>query len=172
MPWNAADRAPEGRPVAQIAHRFVEGALRHAERNARVQAALRIERRKQPAEAVVAHHQMVERQLAIREPHFVQILAAHGVVAARHGEARRVARNQHAADAFAPRQAVDAGEHHEHRRFVGAADQRLGAVEHEPVAADIRIGAVIGDIGAGVGLGHADRQHMGAGADAGQDLRA
>ena len=38
--------------------------------------------------------------------------------------------DQHAADALAARLAVDAGEHDEHARLVGAADQRLDAVEH------------------------------------------
>ena len=70
----------------------------------------------------------------------------------------RAGLHQDAADALAARLAVDAGEHDEHARLRRAADQRLGALQDDAVADDTRIGAVVGDIGAGVRLGHADRQ--------------
>ena len=47
---------------------------------------------------------------------------------------------------------------------VGAADQRLDAVEDDAVADDVGVGPVVRDIGAGVRLGHADRQDALAGA--------
>ena len=42
--------------------------------------------------------------------------------------------------------------------LLGAADQRLDPVEPQLVADMVDIGLVVGDVGAGVGLGHADRQ--------------
>ena len=76
---------------------------------------------------------------------------------------------QHAADALAAGLAVDAGEHDEHAGLGRAADQRLGALQDHAVADDARVGAVVGDVGAGVRLGHADRQHAVAADDLGQD---
>ena len=92
------------------------------------------------------------------------------MVAAGDLETRSVALDQHAADAFAPRGLVDPAEHHEHGGLVGAADQCLHAVQHQPVAGDVRIGAVAGDVGTGIGLGHADRKHVLAPAHARQEL--
>ncbi len=112
--------------------------------------------RQQLAEAVLADDQVLQRQLAVVELDLVQVLAAHGVIGAGDLEARRVALDQHAADAFAARLAVDAAEDDEHAGFVGAADQRLDAVEHDAVALDVGVGAVVGDVGAGMRLGHAD----------------
>ena len=66
--------------------------------------------------------------------------------------------DQHAADAVAAGLPVDPGEDDEHLRLVGPADQRLDAVEPQRIADRVDIGLVVGDIGAGVGLGHADRQ--------------
>ena len=57
------DRPAEGFAVARVADGFLECAFRQAERNARVQAALRVEGREQAHEAIVAQHQIFERQL-------------------------------------------------------------------------------------------------------------
>src|SRR3974390_418388 len=66
-----ADRLAEGFAIARVADGFLESALCQAERNARVQAALRIERREQAYEAIVTQHQIFERQFAIFETNFV-----------------------------------------------------------------------------------------------------
>jgi len=101
----------------------------------------------------------------------VQILAAHRVVRPGDRKARRALLDQNAADALTARPPVDAREDNEHLRLVGAADQGLHSVELEGVPSRIGIGLVIGDIGAGVGLGHADRQDRVAAAHRRQDAR-
>src|SRR3546814_18971886 len=85
-------------------------------------------------------------------------------------EARRVPVEEDTADPLAPGLAVDAGEDHEPLRLVGATDQRLGSVEDDAVAVNLRVRQVVGDVGARVGLGHADREDDLAGADARPDL--
>ena len=102
------------------------------------------------AEAVLAQHQVLQRQFDILEADLVQVLAAHRVIGAGHRKARRAALDQHAADALAARLAVDAGEDDEHAGLLGPADQRLDAVQPQPVADTIDIGLVVRDIGAGI----------------------
>ena len=75
-------------------------------------------------------------------------------------------------DAVAPRPAVDAGEHHKHLGLSGAADERLGAVEDHAVALHHRIGAVVGDVGAGVRLSLAQYRELAAFAQFASDLDA
>ena len=53
--------------------------------------------------------------------------------------------------------------------FLGAADQGLDPVEPQLVADMVDIGLVVGDVGAGIGLGHADRQQALAAAHRRQD---
>ena len=72
---------------------------------------------KQLAKAVVADHEILQRQFAIVELDLVQVLAAHGVVGPGHLETRRVGLQQHAADALAAGLAVDPREDHEHAGF-------------------------------------------------------
>src|SRR3546814_15555128 len=47
------------------------------------------------------------------------------------------------ADPLAPGLAVDAGEDHEPLRLVGATDQRLGSVEDDAVAVNLRVRPVV-----------------------------
>ena len=108
--------------------------------------------------AVLAQHQILGRQNAILEADLVQVLAAHRVVGAGDRKAGGAPLDQDAADPLAAGPPVDPGEDDKHLRLVGPADQGLDAVELEGVAAGVDIGLVIGDVGAGVGLGHADRQ--------------
>src|SRR6185369_11009559 len=126
----------------------------------------------QLAKAVLANHEILQRQFAIVELDLVQVFAAHGVVGTGHLETPGVRLQQNAADPFAAGPAVDPREDDEHAGLPGPADQRLGAVENDAVAFDDRVGPVVGDIGAGVGLGHADRQHALAGDDFGENYRA
>ena len=83
MPWNS----PIGRPNAvrsrSILDRLVERAFGEPERDAGIEAALGVEGVQQLLEAVLAQHQVLERQLAILEADLVQELAAHGVEACR-----------------------------------------------------------------------------------------
>ena len=83
-------------------------------------------------------------------------------------ESRRAALDQNAADAFAAWLLVDAAEHDEGLRFIDTADQRLDAVQHELVAADIGVGAVVRNVRPGVGLGHAHGENDFTGAYARQ----
>ena len=46
----------------------------------------------------------------------------------------------------------------EHARFTRSADQRLGPFQDDPVAHDACVGAIVGDVGAGMRLGHAHGQ--------------
>ena len=101
----------------------------------------------------------------------MQVLAAHRVVGAGDRKAGGALLDQDAADALAAGLPVDPGEDDEHLRLVGAADQGLDAVEPQGIAARVDIGLVIGDVGAGVGLGHADRQDGLAAAHRRQDAR-
>ena len=117
-----ADRTAEGLALARIANSFLEGAFREPERDAGIEAALRIEGAEQAHEAVVAHHQIFERQLAILEANLMQVFATHGVERAAHRKTRSILLDQHAADAGAPGLLVDPGEDHEHAGFVGTAD--------------------------------------------------
>ncbi len=119
--------------------------------------ALGVEGREQFAEAVL-EQKVLGRQLAILEADLVQVLAAHRVVGCGDRKAGRALLDQDAADALAAGLAVDAGEDDEILRLLGPADQRLDAVQSQPVADPVEIGPVIGDIGAGLRLGHADRQ--------------
>ena len=73
---------------------------------------------------------------------------------------------------FPARLAVDPAEHDEHAGLARAADQGLGALQDDPVAEDAGVGAVVGDIGAGMRLGHADRQDAVAADHARQDTFA
>ena len=160
-----ADRLAEHRAVPDVVAGLVERAFGQPERDAGVQATLGVEGGQQLAKAVLADHEVLQRQFAIVELDLVQVFAAHGVIGAGHLEARRVGFQQHAADALAAGLAVDPGEDHEHAGLAGAADQGLGAVEDDAVALDRGIGAVVRDIGAGMRLGHADRQDAFAGDD-------
>ena len=99
----------------------------------------------------------------------MQILAAHRVVFAGDRKPGGALLDEHAADAGAAGLAVDAGEDDEHPGFVGAADQGLHTVEPQCIADMVDIGLVVGDVGAGVGLGHADRQEALAAAHRRQD---
>src|SRR5690606_35735455 len=121
----------------------------------------------QLAETVLADDQVFQRQFTVLEADFGEILAAHGVVTRRALEPRRAALDHHAAYALASRGLVDAAEHDEGLRLVDAADQRLHAVHHQSVAPDLGVGAVVGDVGAGMRLGHADREDGFTGAHAG-----
>ena len=94
------DRLAEHGAFADIVHRFVERALGQAQRNRRVQAALRVERGQQLAESVFLDHQVFQRQFAIVELDFVQVLAAHGVVGAGDLETLGIGFQQNAADAL------------------------------------------------------------------------
>ena len=85
-----------------------------------------------------------------------EVLAAHRVIACRDLETRRAWLDQNTADAVAARLAVDPGEDDEPCRLVGPADQRLDPVERWRVADLVDVGPVVRDVGAGVGLGHAD----------------
>jgi hypothetical protein len=60
---------------------------------------------------------------------------------------------------------VDPREHDEGARFLGAADQRLHALETQYVAAHGRVGGVAGDVCSGLRLGHADGENTVARAD-------
>ena len=143
--------------VLGILHRLFERALGEPQRDRRVEAALGVEGREQFAKAVF-EDKVLRRQFDILEADLVQIFAAHRVIGAGHRETRRPLLDQDAADALAARLFVDAGEDDEHAGLLGAADQGLDAVEPEPVADTVDIGLVIGDVGPGVRLGHADRQ--------------
>jgi hypothetical protein len=59
-------------------------------------------------------------------------------------------------------------EHHEGACLLGATDQGLHAFDPQRCALHGRVGGVASDIGAGVRLGHADRENAVARADAGQ----
>ena len=152
------DRLAEDGALADIVHRLVERALGETERDRRIQAALGVEGRQQLAKAILADDQVLQRQFAVVELDLVQIFAAHGVVGAGHLEALRAGLEQHAADALAARLAIDPGEHDEHAGLPRSADQCLRAFQHDAVADHARVGAVVGDVGAGVRFGHADRQ--------------
>ena len=102
---------------------------------------------------------VLRRQFAILEPHLLQVLAAHGVEFAGEDEARRAFLDQDAADAVASRPTVDPREHDEGARFLGAADQRLHALEAQRVAAHGRVGGVARDVCSGLRLGHADGEN-------------
>ena len=117
----------------------------------------------------VFEHEVFRRQFDILEADLVQVFAAHRVIGAGHRKAGRAALDQDAADALAAGFFVDAGEDDEHRGLGGAADQRLDAVEAQLVADPVDVGLVVRDIGAGVGLGHADRQDRLAAAHLRQD---
>ncbi len=124
-----ADRAAERLAVLDIAHRFFEGALGKAQRNAGVEATLGIEGGEQFAKAVLAQYQIFWWQYAILEPDLVQILAAHRVVFAGDGKAGGALLDQYTADAGAAGLPVDPGEDDEHAGLIGPADQGLDAVE-------------------------------------------
>src|SRR3546814_8717779 len=79
------------------------------------------------------------------ELHRRKVLSTHGVVARGDLEARRVPVEEDTADPLAPGLAVDAGEDHEPLRLVGATDQRLGSVEDDAVAVNLRVRPVVGD---------------------------
>ena len=123
MPWNSPIGRPNAEPLARIAQRLVERALGEPERNAGIEAALGVERRQELLQPAFAEQEILRRQLAILEPHLVQVFAAHGVEFARQHEPGRAFLHQHAADAVAARFAVDAREHHEGARLLGAAAQ-------------------------------------------------
>ena len=65
--------------------------------------------------------------------------------------------------------AIDPAEDDEHAGLLGTADQRLDPVEHEAVGLHVDVGAVTGDVGAGVRLGHADCKDTIAADDLRQD---
>ena len=67
---------------------------------------------------------------------------------------------------------VDAREHHEGARLLGAADQRFLAVQNKLVAVHLDVRFVGRDVGAGMRLGHADRQDAVAADHRGQDAGA
>jgi hypothetical protein len=163
-----ADRPAEGHALACVAQRLVECALGEPERDRRIEAALGVECRQQLLEAAFAQQQVLRRQFAVLEPHLLQILAAHGVESAGEDEARRAFLDQDAADAVATRLTVDAREHDEGARFLGAADQRLHALEAQRVAVHGRVGGVARDVGSGLRLGHADGENAVARANRGQ----
>jgi hypothetical protein len=98
----------------------------------------------------------------------VEELTTHAVGTAGMNHARRLLINQNAADAVAALLPVDAREHYEGARLLRAAYERLFAVQHKRVAAHLDIRLVRGDVGAGMRLGHADRQQMLAAGDARQ----
>ena len=85
-------------------------------------------------EPAFAEQEIFRRQFAILEPHLVQKFAAHGVEFAGEHEAGRALLDQHAADAVAPRPAVDAREHDEGAGLLGAAAQCLDALEAQRCA--------------------------------------
>ena len=163
---------PNTGAVPDIVAGFLEGAFGQPQRDARIEAALGVEGVQQLAKAVVANDEILQRQFAIVELDLVQVFAAHGVVGPGHLETRRVRLQQNAADALAAGLAVDPREDDEHAGLPGPADQRLGAVENDAVALDDGVGPVVRHIGAGVRLGHADRQHAFAGDDLRQNSRA
>ena len=106
----------------------------------------------------VLQHEVLRRQFDILEADLVQVLAAHRVIGPGHRKARRALLDQDAADALAAGLFVDPREDDEHGGLGGAADQGFDAVEAQLVADPVDVGLVVRDIGAGVGLGHADRQ--------------
>ena len=138
MPWKLADRAAERLALLGVAHRLFERALGEAQRDAGVEAALRVEGRQQFPEAVLAQHQILGRQNAILEADLVQVFAAHRVVGAGDRKAGGAPLDQDAADPLAAGPPVDPGEDDEHLRLVGAADQGLDAVELEGIAGRCR----------------------------------
>ena len=168
MPWNSPIGAAEGHALARVAQRLVECALGEPERDRGIEAALGVERRQKLLEAAFAQQQVLRRQFAILEPHLLQVFAAHGVEFAGEDEARRAFLDQDAADAVASRPAVDPREHHEGAGLLGAADQRLHALEAQRVAAHGRVGGVARDVGSGLRLGHADGEDAVARANRGQ----
>src|ERR1700730_9398341 len=166
-----ADRAAERSAFLDVAHRFFERTLGEAQGDARVEAALRVEGRQQFAKPVLAQHQVLGRQEAILEADLVQVFAAHRVIGAGDRKAGGALLDQDAADAGAAGLAVDAGEDDEHLGLLGPADQRLYTIEPQCIAGRVDIGLIVGDIGAGIWLGHADRQDGLATAHRRQDAR-
>jgi hypothetical protein len=80
-------------------------------------------------------------------------------------KAGRAFLDQDAADAVASLLTVDPREHDKGARFLGAADQRLHALETQRVAAHGGVGGVAGDVCSGLRLGHADGENAVARAD-------
>src|SRR6202008_501631 len=157
------DRLAEHGSVPEVVAGFFESDPGKPKRYARIEAALGIEGGQQLAKAVVANHEILQRQFAIVELDLVEVLAAHRVVGPGHLETRRVGLQQDAADALAAGSAVDPRENDEHAGFPRRADQRLGPVENDPVTPDGGVGPVVRHVGAGVRLGHADGQDAIAG---------
>ncbi len=111
MPWNSPIGRPERGALARVLDRLLERAFGKAERDAGVEAALRVERVQQLLEAVLAQDQVLQRQLAVLELDLGEVLAAHRVVARGAPSKPGVSRlDQHAADAVAARLLVDAAE--------------------------------------------------------------
>src|SRR5260370_27878870 len=135
-----ADRAAECSAFLGIAYRLFERPLGEAQRDARVEASLRVEGRQQFLKAVLAQHQILGRQNAILEADLVQVLAAHRGVRAGDRKAGGAPLDQDAADPLAAGPPVDPGEDDKHLRLVGPADQGLDAVEPERIAGMVDIG--------------------------------
>ena len=153
------DRPPEGAAVARVLDGFFQRAFGQTQRHAGVEAALRVECADHLAKATFLENQIFQRQLAVIKANLRQIFAAHGVIARGAFEAGRAAFDQHASDAAYPRQFVHAGEHHKSLRLVDAADQRFDPIQYDSVALDLCVGAVVANIGAGMGFGHADGEN-------------
>ena len=96
------------------------------------------------------------------------LLAAHELLRRTDGEARRVALDQHRADAADA--AVVAHVHQEHRGVRAEGREHLGAVEDVVRAIGLRCGLEVGHCRAGVGLAHAEADHHAACEAFGQPL--
>src|SRR5450755_3681578 len=107
------DRLAEYRAVSDVVAGFLERALGEPKRDARIEAALGVEGVQQLSKAVLADHQILQRQFAIVELDLVEVFAAHGVVGPGYLETRRIRLQQNAADALAAGLAVDPREDHE-----------------------------------------------------------
>ena len=110
-----------------------------------------------------------KRQLAIFKSYFVEIFATHCVETSAHEQTGSIFLNQHATDTGPPGLLVHPGKDDEHPGLVGPADQRLDPIEPQSVADDVRVGLVVGDVSAGIRLGHADSQDAISAADCWQN---
>ena len=168
-PWDAASGLPKDLPPAHVVHRLVERAFRQAERDAGVETALGVEGGEQLAKAVLADDEIFQRQLAIVELHLVQVLAAHGVIGA--GDREPFGPGSTRMQPMPSRPGLPSIRVNTTNMPASAARliSVLVPLRIDAIALDGGIGAVVGDVGAGVRLGHADRQDALGGADLRQD---
>ena len=116
-------------------------------------------------EAASAEQQILRGQFTIVKTHLIEVLATHAVKFPRNLETRSSLFDKHAADSGGARLAVNAREDDQRVRILGAADQCLDAIKPYGRTANLGIGRVVSDIGAGMRLGHTNRENALSGAD-------